>query len=111
MTYSFGDVLLVPHPCTERGICKKRPAIVVSNSIYNNDHKALMLIAVTGCFNPALHPNYLDIKGWQQAGLLKPSVIKPVIKTVPVSFVFKKMGSLIFADKRALKEFLYSVMG
>ncbi len=38
MTYSFGDVLLVPFPFTDQSTVKKRPAIVISSTLYNRQH-------------------------------------------------------------------------
>jgi hypothetical protein len=62
-SYNFGDVVLVPFPFTDQTGGKKRPAVVVSSAAYNAARLDLILMAVTN--------------GWQNAGLLKPSVIKP----------------------------------
>ncbi|MEO1390842.1 MAG: type II toxin-antitoxin system PemK/MazF family toxin [Cyanobacteria bacterium J06634_6] len=109
--HSFGDLLLVPYPCTELGERKKRPAIVISSNAYNQRHKDFILIAVTSHFNTPLPSDNLFIRYWRQAGLLKPSVVKPVIKTFPSSFSLEPIGPLLTKDKDALREFLRKIMG
>lgn len=50
------------------------------------------------------------IKDWQNAGLLKPSAIKPAISTIEQKLIFKKLGNLSSEDlvsmENALKELL-----
>ena len=46
-SYNFGDVLLVPFPFTDQTGTKKRPAVVVNSTIYNQRHSDLILMAIT----------------------------------------------------------------
>jgi len=50
------------------------------------------------------------IKDWQNAGLLKPSAIKPAISTIEQKLILKKLGNLSSEDlvsmENALKELL-----
>jgi mRNA interferase MazF len=48
MSYSFGDVVLVPFPFTDQTGNKKRPAVVVSSAAYNNSRPDSILMAITG---------------------------------------------------------------
>jgi len=89
MTCSFGDVLLVPFPFTDQSAIKKRPAIVVSADSYTQRHKDVVLIAVTSRLSAASYPNNLAIQRWQQAGLLRPSVIKPIVTTLQSNLLLK----------------------
>jgi mRNA interferase MazF len=61
MTYSFGNVLLVPFPFTDQSTIKKRPAIVVSSDRYNQQHIDLILIAVTSQTSSVTYPDNLVI--------------------------------------------------
>jgi mRNA interferase MazF len=47
---------------------------------------------------------------WKQAGLIKPSVIKPIFTTIEKSLVLKKLGRLGQDDRRVLKETLQTVL-
>ena len=50
------------------------------------------------------------IHDWRDAGLLKPSAIKPAISTIEQTLVLKKLGKISLQDlismDTALKEFL-----
>jgi len=61
---------------------KKRPAVVVSSAVYHRERPDLILIAVTSQVRPANPVGEVAVARWQEAGLLKPSVIKPVLATV-----------------------------
>jgi len=50
------------------------------------------------------------ISDWQAAGLLKLSVIKPVITTIPKDLVIKKLGQLNSTDSNSLKELLAGLL-
>jgi mRNA interferase MazF len=51
------------------------------------------------------------VTDWQGAGLLKPSVIKPIISTVEKGLVLKKLGSLQDSDLQGLQEVLRIILG
>lgn len=52
----------------------------------------------------------MPVSGWQQARLLKPSVIKPVIATMEQGLVIRQLGRLSTEDRRALVEGLRAVL-
>ncbi len=51
--------------------------------------------------NPALGEVWL--RDWQVAGLLKPSVVKPVLATIEQGLIIKPLGKLGVADLASLK--------
>ncbi|AFY49159.1 growth inhibitor [Nostoc sp. PCC 7524] len=110
-TYSFGDVVLVPFPFTDQTASKKRPAVVVSSDEYHRERFDLILIAVTSQFNPGNVFGELTITHWQAAGLLKPSIIKPVLTTIETSMVFRKLGQLQDLDRQNLQHLLQIILG
>ena len=79
---NFGDIVLVPFPFTDQTTTKKRPAVVVSSDAYHRDRPDLILIAVTSQVRPTANVGEATITRWQEAGLLRPSVVKPVHATV-----------------------------
>lgn len=92
--YSFGDVVLVPFPFTDQSGSKKRPAVVVSGVEYNRKRRDLLIMAVTGQTRPSGAFGEVIVVGWQNAGLLKPSAIRPVVTTIEQSLVIRRLGQL-----------------
>jgi len=107
----FGDIILVPFPFTDQSTTKKRPAVVISSEIYNTERPDLIIMAVTSQIKPAHIIGEVIIKDWQEAGLLKPSAIKPVITTIEKSLVIKIMGQLKELDQKPLQESLKEILG
>ena len=48
---------------------------------------------------------------WKKAGLLKPSLIKPVLATVEKSLVLRTLGRLAEQDRNNLRTFLQKILG
>ena len=109
--YSFGDVMLVPFPFTDQTSSKKRPAVVVSSDDYNRIRFDLILVAVTSQLNPATDFGELVITAWQMGGLIKPSVIKPVLTTIEKRLVIRKLRQLQEDDRKQLLNLLQIVLG
>src|SRR5438093_7358946 len=97
--YSFGDIVLVPFPFTDQTTAKKRPAIVVSSRAYHRDRRDVIVIAVTSQARPGPEIGESAVEGWKNAGLLKPSVVKPILATVDRDLILRKLGSLRDDDR------------
>jgi mRNA interferase MazF len=110
MPLDFGNVLLVPFPFTSQAASKKRPAVVVSSRQYNTERPDVVVAAVTSHLRANTRFGEVDITEWTAAGLLKPSVIKPVFATLEQSLIIRKMGSLRSADAEALRKALARVL-
>ncbi|WP_228041150.1 type II toxin-antitoxin system PemK/MazF family toxin [Nodosilinea sp. LEGE 07088] len=106
MTYEFGETVLVPFPFTNQNALKKRPAAVISSQDYNAARPDLILIAVTSQVKTPLLFGEIMIADWQTAGLLKASVIKPVITTIQKDLVIQKLGRLALPDCQSLESLL-----
>ena len=108
-SFEFGDVVLVPFPFTDQSTAKKRPAVVVSSAAYNAERRDLIVMAVTSQVRPE---NNFDVSvtDWQAAGLLKPSVIKPVIATIEKSLVIRRLGQLGETNRKTLAESLKAIL-
>jgi len=79
----FGDLVLVPFPFTDQTISKRRPAGVGEAAVAK----------------------------WKEAGLLRPSVLKPVVATIERGLVLRKLGRLEEEDRGALREVLRAILG
>jgi mRNA interferase MazF len=111
MPLRFGDVIVVPFPFTDQTATKKRPAVVVSSNAYHRERPDLILMAITSHLRPAPAVGEAAILHWQAAGLLKPSVIKPLVTTIEARLVRRQLGSLHADDMAALRQILNTVLG
>jgi len=109
--YELGDLVLVPFPFTDQSTTKRRPAVVVSSDAYHRDRRDLIILAVTSQVRPAASVGEVAIAHWKEAGLLKPSVLKPVLATIERRLVLRKLGRLEDEDRRALREVLQAILG
>lgn len=108
--FSFGDVVLVPFPFTDQTTTKKRPAVVVSSAAYHRDRPDLILIAVTSQVRPIATVGEAAIEGWKEAGLLRSSVLKPLLATVSRDLPIRRLGCLAPGDLDALRKVLRSIL-
>ncbi len=53
----------------------------------------------------------IQVMDWKQAGLLKPSVMKPVIATIERRLVRKQLGKLSTEDRRSLRTAIDQIIG
>ncbi len=111
MAHSFGDVVLVPFPFTDQSGAKRRPASIVSSNAYNASRRDLVIMAITSQARTPLGFGEAILADWQAAGLIKPSVLKPVFTTIEQGLVVRTMGALSTADLRTLREVIAQVIG
>lgn len=109
--YNFGDVILVPFPFTDQSQSKQRPAVIVSSSGYHAERPDLILMAITSQVRSTPAFGESALRDWQAAGLLKPSVVKPLLATLEQRLVRKTLGRLTETDRAALKAALQIVLG
>jgi mRNA interferase MazF len=110
-SYNFGDVILVPFPFTNQTTSKKRPAVIISSDTYNREHPDLIVMAITSQSRQILMFGDVTITNWQEAGLLKPSIIKAIVTTVEKTLVLRKLGQLQAYDIDVLRESLVRIIG
>jgi PemK-like, MazF-like toxin of type II toxin-antitoxin system len=111
MPSDFGDVVLVPFPFTSQRASKKRPAVVVSNRAYSTTRPDLIVMAVTSQLRPNPGLGETWISHWQAAGLLKPSVVKPVFATLDQRLVLRRLGAFDGDDQAALRKAISEIIG
>ena len=111
MAHVFGEVVLVPFPFTDQSGAKKRPAVVVSSGGYNANRRDLIIMAITSQVRQSPGFGEALVADWQAAGLIKPSVLKPVFTTIEQGLVVRTMGALSVNDQRMLRETVAQVIG
>ena len=68
-------------------------------------------MAITSQIRPSPTLGEVTIVHWQHAGLLKPSVIKPVVTTIEAHLALRQLGSLHIEDVTALRKVLAVIVG
>ena len=110
-TYSCGDVVLVQFPFTDQSSTKQRPAIVISSARYNTERPDLVILAVTSRMRETLGYGEHLLTDWSVVGLLKPSVVKPLIATIEKSLVRTVLGQLGQGDLGAVERCIEEIIG
>jgi len=110
-SFDFGDVVLVPFPFTDQSGSKKRPSVVVSSPSYNQQKADVVLMPVTSQQRVSPTLGETPISDWQHAGLVAPSLVKPLFATLEQRLVMKKLGRLSPRDRDALEKSFQHVLG
>ena len=110
-SFEFGQIVLVRFPFTDQHGSKQRPAVVINSSAYNQARPDIILMAVTSQIRSKLGFGEAIIEDWQAAGLLKPSLIKPIVFTAEKSIIRKTLGKLEEKDNNTLKAMIETVIG
>lgn len=98
------DVVVVKFPFASSLKYKARPAVVVSSDLYNeNNRETLLILAISSSIENKLDFE-LEVQGWKESGLLKPSIFKSAIATVEKNFIVSKLGSLLETDIKRLNK-------
>lgn len=108
--YNRGDVVLVGFAFADESGKKLRPALVISSTVYNRSRQELVIAAITSNIRRRLVGDYL-IGDWKKAGLLFPSVVTGVIRTVKQLMIERKPGSMPKPDMEAIDRELRRSLG
>lgn len=98
---SRGDVVLVGFVFADESGRKLRPALVVSSAAYHRGRRDVIVAAITSNVDRRLvgdHP----VSEWKTAGLLFPSVVTGVLRTVKREMIERRIGKLPAADQQAI---------
>lgn len=93
-------VVLVRFPFTNLETHKKRPAVIVSPATYAERYGDIVIVPLTSVDQQDVA---LRLEKWEDAGLVKPSWVKPLIATVSATIVERALGCLGETDKDCVK--------
>jgi mRNA interferase MazF len=109
-SYEHGDVVLVRFIFTNETGAKCRPAVIISTNDYHRGRQEAIMAAITSNVDRLLVGDHL-IAGWQEAGLLFPSVATGIIRTIKQAMIERRLGVMPPADMQAIREKLWQVLG
>jgi mRNA interferase MazF len=105
-----GDVVLVGFVFSDESGRKVRPALVISSSAYHRARHEVILAAITSNVRRRLFADHL-LADWKAAGLLFPSLVTGIVRTVKQTMIERKLGSLTTADLQAVERELRRALG
>jgi len=99
------DVVAVPFPFTDRDAIKRRPALVISNVLFNKQHDQLVLVMITTTTNN-VWPSDVSLTNWQEAGLKVACHFRLKLFTLDQNLISKTIGHLSSQDVKAVQDVL-----
>lgn len=108
--YKQQDVVLVDFGFSEETGSKKRPALIISSDNYHKNRAEIIIMAVTSNIKRVLFGD-TKIDKWKEAGLIYPSLVTGIIRTIKDNMIIKKLGAVLDQDFQKVKENLKKAIG
>ncbi len=96
---------MVAVPFTDRDATKRRPALVISNERFNQQHNQLVLDMITTTTDN-VWPSDVSLTDWQDAGLKVPCHFRLKLFTLDQNLVVKTIGHLSSKDVQSVQAVL-----
>jgi mRNA interferase MazF len=108
--YDRGDVVLVGFVFSDQSGTKHRPAVVISSEPYNRARQDVIVAAITSKVGRRLFGDCL-VADWKGAGLLFPSLVTGIVRTVRRTMIGRRIGSMAREDLEAVDRELHRSFG
>jgi len=105
VTFKAFDVVAVPFPFTDRDAAKRRPALVISNESFNQQHNQIVLAMITTA-TENVWPSDVSLTNWQKAGLKVACRFRLKLFTLDQTLVLKIIGHLSSKDVKSIQAVL-----
>jgi mRNA interferase MazF len=96
------DVIIVLFPFTERSNTKRRPTLVLSNTLFNEGGHTILAMITSKAHRP--WPGDTAIEELEPAGLNTPCIIRLKLFTLDNRLIIKKIGRLSPIDHDGVAE-------
>jgi mRNA interferase MazF len=108
-SFDRGDVVLVKFVFADEKGVKQRPGLIVSTNRYHTGRREAILVAITSNIGRLLVGDY-RIKAWRDAGLLYPSIVTGIVRTIKHDMITGRMGALPASELQAVEERLREIL-
>ncbi len=102
-SFSRGDLVLVRFVFADEKGAKQRPALILSTDRYHRGRRETIMAAITSNVGRLLVGDY-RIKGWRQSGLLYPSIVTGIVRTIKQDMVVGRIGELPASEFQAVED-------
>ncbi len=110
MTYNPFDVVAVPFPLTEIAVAKRRPALVVSSSLFNRQHSQVILLMITTA-RFSTWVSDVELLDYEFSNLKPNSKVRFKIFTLDAAMITARIGQLSITDQASVADALNQVLG
>jgi len=107
--FKRGDVVLVRFVFADESGAKRRPAVIISTSDYQQSRQETIMAAISSNVERVLTGDH-QIANWKAAGLLFPSTATAIIRTIKQVMIERRLGSMSPTDMQAIEEKLREVL-
>jgi mRNA-degrading endonuclease toxin of MazEF toxin-antitoxin module len=107
--FSRGDVVLVRFVFADERGAKRRPGLIVSTERYHQGRRETILAAITSNVSRLLVGDY-KIKAWRESGLLSPSIVTGIVRTIKHDMIASKMGELPASELHSVEDKLREIL-
>jgi mRNA interferase MazF len=108
-SFSRGDIVLVKFVFADEKGAKQRPGLIMSTERYHQGRRETVLAAVTSNIGRLLVGDY-RIKAWGESGLLSPSIVTGILRTIKQEMIAGKLGELPASELRAVEDKLREIL-
>ena len=108
-SFNRGDVVLVKFVFADEKGAKHRPALIVSTDRYHQGRRETILAAITSNVGRLLVGDH-KIKAWRETGLLSPSIVTGIVRTIQHDMIARKMGELPASELHAVEDKLREIL-
>ena len=108
--YRQGSIVLVDFGFSEETGAKRRPALIISRENYNKNRQEVIVAAITSNIKRELFAD-TKVEQWKEAGLMRPSKVSGIIRTVKNRMIIRQLGSLTKQDFQNVQNSLGQVLG
>lgn len=100
--YAPYNVVVVPFPFTDQDSSKRRPALVLSEKVFNDAHNHLVLGMITTAAGSTWGSD-VALADWKKAGLTTPCRFRMKVFTLDCTLIIKMVGKLTAKDAKAVR--------
>jgi len=109
-SHSRGDVVLVNFVYSDETGTKRRPVLLLSTEAYHSGRQETIVAAITSNTHRMLTGD-TRLAQWQAAGLLYPSVVTGILRTIKQQMTASKLGRLAQDDLNLVEEEVGQILG
>jgi len=108
-SFNRGDVVLVKFVFADEKGAKQRPCLIVSTDRYHSGRRETILAAITSNVGRLLVGDY-KVKAWRESGLLSPSIVTAIVRTIKHDMIAGKIGELPASELHSVEDKLREIL-
>ena len=108
-SFSRGDIVLVKFVFADEKGAKQRPGLIVSTDRYHRGRRETIPRRLRATSAEFLVGDY-KIKAWRECGLLYPSIVTGIVRTIKHDMVAGRMGELPASELHAVENKLREIL-